>query len=79
MFESLQEEKSMDDYEDVLDRLICMYIRMIGLEDEFGENEHGLTMMQQQELQNLKKALMNNEIDEKLDRHFHAILKELFY
>jgi len=78
VFESLQEEKSMDDYGDVLGRLVCMYIRMIDLEDEFGENEHGLTMIQQQELQNLRKALVDDEADEELDRYFHAVLKELF-
>jgi len=79
VFESLQEEKTMDDYGDVLGRLVCMYIRMIDLEDQFGENDHGLTAMQKQELQDLRKALMNDEIDEELDRHFHAVFKELFY
>lgn len=38
----------MDDYGGVLGRLACMYIRMIDREDEFGENEHGLTEIQRQ-------------------------------
>ena len=46
MFESLEEKKSMNDYGDVLDRLICMYIRMIDLKDQFGENEHRLMTTQ---------------------------------
>jgi len=78
VFESLQEEKTMDDYGDILGRLVCMYIRMIDLEDQFGENDHGLTAMQKQELQDLRKALVDDEVDEELDRHFHAVLKELF-
>ena len=50
MFESLQEKKSMDDYGDVLGRLICIYIQMIDLKDQFGGNEHELTATQEQEL-----------------------------
>jgi hypothetical protein len=69
----------MDDYGEVLGRLVCMYIRLIDLEDQFGENEHGLTTTQEQELQNLRKALTDNEVDDVLDEHFHAVLKELFF
>ena len=79
MFESLQEKKSMDDYGDVLGRLVCMYIQMIDLEDQFGGNEHELTTTQEQKLQDLRKALVDNEVDDELDKHFHAILKELFF
>ena len=43
MFESLQDENSID--EGVLGRLVCMYIRMIDLEDQLGENEHGLLLL----------------------------------
>lgn len=45
MFESLQDENSIDDYEEILDRLVCTYIRMIDLEDQLGENEHGLRLL----------------------------------
>jgi hypothetical protein len=33
----------MDDYGGVLGRLACMYICMVNTEDQFCENEHGLT------------------------------------
>ena len=56
-----------------------MYIRLIDLKDQFGENKHGLMMTQEQELQNLRKALTDNEVDDVLDEHFHAVLKELFF
>ena len=81
MFESLQEEKSMDDYGSVLGRLVCMYIRMMDLESQFGEEkEHGLTESQQTKLQDLREVLMRDDIsDDELDEEFHTILKELFF
>lgn len=80
MFESLQEEKSMDDYGNVLGRLVCMYIRMMNLEGQFGEEEHGLTESQQKKLQDLREVLVRDNVsDDELDGEFHAVLRELFF
>ena len=35
----------MNDYEDILNKLICIYIQMINLKDQFEENEHELIMI----------------------------------
>ena len=35
----------MNDYEDILNRLIYMYIRMIDLKNEFEENKYELMIM----------------------------------
>jgi len=45
IFESLQEKKSMNDYKDILDKLICMYIQMINLKNQFEENEYKLMII----------------------------------
>jgi len=71
----------MDDYGSVLGRLVCMYIRTMDLECQFGEEEeHGLTESQQTKLQDLREVLMRDDAsDDELDGEFHAVLKELFF
>ena len=69
----------MDDYGGVLGRLACMYIRMIDMDDEFGENAHGLRESQRQRVQDLKEGLIEEVEDDEMDVRFHAMLKQLFF
>ena len=79
IFESLQEEKTMDEYGNILGRLVCMYIRMLNQEDEFGVVDHDLTASQRQKIQDLKEALVGgNAEDGEMDARFHDVLRELF-
>ena len=79
IFESLQEEKTMNEYGNILGRLVCMYIRMLNQEDEFGMVDHDLTASQRQKIQNLKEALVGgNAEDDEMDTRFHDVLRELF-
>jgi hypothetical protein len=50
----------MDEYGNVLGRLVCMYIRMLNQEDEFGVVDHDLTASQRQKIQDLKEALWSD-------------------
>jgi hypothetical protein len=80
VFDSLQEEKSMDDYGNALGKMVCMFIRAIDLESEFGENHPWLRNSERQTLQRMREGVVEGEIaDSKLDDWFHRVLKELFF
>ena len=69
----------MDEYGNILGRLVCMYIRMLNQEDEFGVADHDLTASQRQKIQNLKEALVEeNAENAEMDGRFHDVLRELF-
>jgi hypothetical protein len=57
VFDSLQEQKTMDKYGNVLGRLVCMYIRMLDQEDESGTADNKLTDSQQQRMRQVKEAM----------------------
>jgi hypothetical protein len=79
IFESLQEERTMNEYGNVLGRLVCMYLRMLSQEEEFGAVDHDLTASQRQKIQNLKDVLIEgNAEDGEMDAQFHTVLTELF-
>jgi hypothetical protein len=69
----------MDEYGNILGRLVCMYIRMLNQEDEFGVVDHDLTASQRQKIQNLKEALVEENAENgEMDGRFHDVLRELF-
>ena len=79
IFESLQEEWTMNEYGNVLGRLVCMYLRMLDQEEEFGVVDHDLTASQRQKIQNLKDVLIEGSAEDgKMDAPFHTVLTELF-
>ena len=79
IFESLQEEQTMNEYGNILGRLICMYLRMLDQEEEFGVVDHDLTACQRQKIQDLKDVLIEGSAeDSEMDARFHNVLRELF-
>ena len=80
VFDSLQEEKSMDDYGNVLGRMVCIFIRMMDLESEFGEEHPWLRDGQRQMVQSMRERLIEEDMTAvELDELFHLVLKELFF
>ena len=69
----------MNEYGNILGRLICMYLRMLDQEEEFGVVDHDLTASQRQKIQNLKDVLIEGSAEDgKMDALFHTVLTELF-
>jgi len=80
VFDSLQENKSMNDYGNMLGRMVCMFLRVIDPESEFGEQQTWLMDGQRQTLQDTRDLLISGDIPEAvLDEQFHSTLKELFF
>src|SRR5436305_14662088 len=65
----------MNDYEGMLGRLVCMYLRVIDLESQFEEERNQLTEIQKEKLQDLSEILERND-DENvaLNEAFHAAM-----
>ena len=79
IFESLQKKRTINEYGNILGRLVCMYIRMLDQEDEFGVVDHDLTASRRQKMQDLKEVLVEGNAEEgEMDALFHNILRELF-
>ena len=69
----------MNEYGNVLGRLICMYLRMLDQEEEFGVVDHDLTACQRQKIQDLKDVLIEGSAEDgEMDARFHNVLRELF-
>src|SRR5438270_5413871 len=69
----------MNEYGNVLGRLICMYLRMLDQEEEFGVVDHDLTASQRQKIQDLKDVLIEGSAEDgEMDARFHTVLTELF-
>ena len=80
IFESLQEEKTVDEYGNIIGKLVCMYKRMLDQEDQFGVVDHDLTTSQRQKIQDLKEALVEgNAYDDEMDYRFHKVVQWLFF
>jgi hypothetical protein len=80
VFDALQEKKSMDDYGNALGRMVCMFIRVIDQESEFGEEYIWLRDSQRQMLQYMREKVVEESTTvEELDEWFHRVLRELFY
>jgi hypothetical protein len=69
----------MDDYGSVLGRLACMFIRITDMDDEFGDHQSGLTMLQKRRMQDLKEGLVQDASDNDMHERFQAMLKQLFF
>ena len=79
IFESLQEEWTMNEYGNVLGRLVCMYFRILNQEKEFGVVDPDVTASQRQKIQNLKDVVVEwNAGDGEMDAQFHTVLMKLF-
>ena len=69
----------MNEYGNVLGRLVCMYLRMLDQEEEFGVVDHDLTACQRQKIQDLKDVLIEGSAEDgEMDARFHNVLRELF-
>jgi hypothetical protein len=80
LFDSLQEEKSMDDYGSLLGRMVCTFIRMIDSETETEEQHTWFRDGQRRIIQRICDELeLGNITDAELDELFHLTLKELFF
>jgi hypothetical protein len=76
VFDSLQEQKSMNDYGNLLGRMACMLLRSGGV--EYGENSW-LTDGQHTALEDIDGLLQQcNASDSDLDEKFHSLMRELF-
>ena len=89
-FDALQEQASQDAYGTVLGRLVCFYIRLLGLQDEVEVDENQedeiVTWFKQNPLKSsqiTKLRELSNLVDSdtdviNLDDVFHKTIKELF-
>src|SRR2546421_10247166 len=78
IFESLQEERTMNEYGNILGRLICMYLRMLDQEEEVGVVDHDLTACQRQKIQDLKDVLIEGSAEDgEMDARFHNVLTSM--